>query len=649
MSATATRRLTVLCLGIAALAGLALIVPTNPVKAEKVGVAAAVKPDAFSEGNEIKIGNSVFYNQRINTTGEGLVQVLLVDGSTFTVGPGSDLVIDKFVYDPAKKQGEVVASFSKGVLRFVGGKISKNEGGVTVNTPSGALAIRGGMLQGTPNLFSFVFGDEMKFTGKNGQVTRVYQPNYTLDLTGGVPNVRPTTAQDTAFFMKALAGGGTVVVGGAKTDKPNLTSNFFKNLTMAEITQEGTQNVINGQLDKEEQHVDNPPPPKPPSPPDDGGGPGDPQGEVTVNGYAAGIFVQTSGDSDPLRDSGESDPLRVGGLSSHDPSDVALAFDGEDSLSANLNLFVDFELRPDGLKVGDDGNDKGGASLVFGEPSQVTDSEHFFASLDPSQTKVYGDTTDQENENTLNSAVGVLVSSGAFADALNSSPGENSSTALIQANQVQGPGDIGDITLPDTDLCEGCSFVKWGAWLAYLNFQDTGDNSDNYEVTRKVTAFGWWVAGDVVSQDDLPTDGSASYAGRAVAWVANNRAGQQAIYPAKGNMDMNWDFGKRLGDLKISKFDMAHIEGGLTFAGPMCAPGVGCGTAFGNHFGGPLTVKMTDNLPNDLQSVRGSAIGSFVNNGNLNAAGVIGNWGVSNRGVSNNHYSATGIFAGSKN
>jgi hypothetical protein len=191
--------------------------------------------------------------------------------------------------------------------------------------------------------------------------------------------------------------------------------------------------------------------------------------------------------------------------------------------------------------------------------------------------------------------------------------------------------------------------VKWGAWIAYLNFQDTGDDSDNQdqfgeEVTREVTAFGWWVAGDVVSQDDLPTDGSASYAGRTVAWVANNRAGLQAIYPAAGKMDMNWDFGKRLGDLKISKFDMAHIEGGLTFAGPMCAPGVGCGTAFGNHFGGPLTVKMTDNLPNDLQSVRGSAIGSFVNNGNLKAAGVIGNWG-----VSNNHYGATGIFAGSKN
>jgi hypothetical protein len=261
MSGPYMRRLTVLCLG-SALATFALLA-SGPATAEKVGVAAAVKPDAFSEGKEVKIGNSVFYNQRINTAGEGLVQVLLVDGSTFTVGPGSDLVIDKFVYDPSKGKGEVVASFSKGVMRFVGGKISKNEGGVTVNTPSGALAIRGGMFQGTPNLFSFLFGVEMKFTGRNGVVNRVYQPGYTLDLKGGVPTVRPTTADDTAFFMKALAGGGKVVVGGAKTDNPNPGSLFKKKVDTAEITQEGTQNVIIGQLDKEEAHVPPPPPPPP--------------------------------------------------------------------------------------------------------------------------------------------------------------------------------------------------------------------------------------------------------------------------------------------------------------------------------------------------------------------------------------------------
>src|SRR4029079_15848342 len=121
----------------------------NVACANKMGVAAAVNPDAFSTlagapQTQLNIGKSIFFNERINSTGSGLVQVLLVDGSTFTVGPGSDLVIDKFVYNPSKGTGEITASFSKGVMRFVGGKISKNEGGVTVGTPAGALAIRGG-------------------------------------------------------------------------------------------------------------------------------------------------------------------------------------------------------------------------------------------------------------------------------------------------------------------------------------------------------------------------------------------------------------------------------------------------------------------------------------------------------------------------
>ena len=239
--------------------------------ADKVGTAAAVQPDAFTNGTEMKIGNSIFFNQRINTTGSGLVQVLLVDGSTFTVGPGSDLVIDKFVYDPDKNTGQVVATLGKGVLRFVGGKISKNEGGVTVNTPTGALAIRGGMFQGKVDghgsLFSFLFGVEMKFTGPGGDVHRVYQPGYTLDFTGGVPTVRPTLPADTAFFMKALSGGGQVVTGGNNTNNKEGPAQAVHNtvkVNVSEITQDGSADVVQADAQKAEDQPTPPPPPPPP-------------------------------------------------------------------------------------------------------------------------------------------------------------------------------------------------------------------------------------------------------------------------------------------------------------------------------------------------------------------------------------------------
>ena len=188
----------------------------GPALADKVGVAAAVNPDAFSSlsgtpNQQLKIGKSIFYNERINTTNSGLVQVLLVDGSTFTVGPNSNLTIDKFVYNPRKKTGQIVATFSKGTMRFIGGKLSKNEGGVTVKTPSGALAIRGGMFQGSTSrgVYSFLFGDSLTFRGNNGQTQTVYETGYSLDLSRGSANVRPTTPEDTNAFMQALTSSGT--------------------------------------------------------------------------------------------------------------------------------------------------------------------------------------------------------------------------------------------------------------------------------------------------------------------------------------------------------------------------------------------------------------------------------------------------------
>ncbi len=108
-----SRRLSTLLLTSASVAALSLAWMPSKALADKVGVAAAVHPDAFSGADRVTTGSTIFYNQRINTSGSGLVQVLLVDGSTFTVGPGSDLVIDKFVYDPKKNSGQVVATLGK--------------------------------------------------------------------------------------------------------------------------------------------------------------------------------------------------------------------------------------------------------------------------------------------------------------------------------------------------------------------------------------------------------------------------------------------------------------------------------------------------------------------------------------------------------
>src|SRR5207245_5058272 len=82
------------------------------------------------------IGQEVVFDERITTGPAGQTQVLFVDQSSMSVGPGSDVVIDEFVYDPRAGTGKLAASLTRGVFRFVGDKLSKQDDAVTMQTPS---------------------------------------------------------------------------------------------------------------------------------------------------------------------------------------------------------------------------------------------------------------------------------------------------------------------------------------------------------------------------------------------------------------------------------------------------------------------------------------------------------------------------------
>jgi hypothetical protein len=139
---------------------LSTAAPLASAQAQNYGRVGAVNLDATGTppGGTVRtltIGASIVAKERIRTSSAGATQILFPDQSTLNVGANSDLVIDEFVYNPNSKTGSMVASATKGVLRFVGGQISHNQG-ATLNTPSGSLGIRGGivtvMLPLPPNL-----------------------------------------------------------------------------------------------------------------------------------------------------------------------------------------------------------------------------------------------------------------------------------------------------------------------------------------------------------------------------------------------------------------------------------------------------------------------------------------------------------------
>ena len=123
--------------------GLALPLGAEVPAGTVSGVIPAVQSGQRGALRVVNLGESVIMGQRFVTDGQGSAQLLLADGSSFTIGPNSELVIDRFVYNPEAGTAELAASATRGVFRFIGGAASKSGEGVKINTPVGTAGIRG--------------------------------------------------------------------------------------------------------------------------------------------------------------------------------------------------------------------------------------------------------------------------------------------------------------------------------------------------------------------------------------------------------------------------------------------------------------------------------------------------------------------------
>ena len=646
-----------------------------PAMADKVGVAAAVNPDAFSSlagspKTQLNIGKSIFYNERINTTGSGLVQVLLVDGSTFMVGPGSDLVIDKFVYNPKKGTGELTASFTKGVMRFVGGKISKNEDAVNINTPAGSLAIRGCIVMGkiiSPSNYGFllVYGDYMKLKGMtvfqpgngffatNGQVVMGPPPkNFTNDVMAGLTNSNPPPANPTqpggnppTTFLNAQADVNNIDQFISDATAQQIQETIAKEI--AELVDTSTPNETPVETPGEAPpgpageptiiptipienpsgptEVSNTPPDTGGTPPDTGGTPPDtggtpPPSDTLALGYAAGAFT---------KENRRPNDAPAGTLISYSPTDVALLFDGTTKAFSGgvFNLFS---------------NDDGGAKITFvpvSAPSSI--GATFQQQIEASGIFFGAAATTSDNPNTS-----ILIYERTLATdpptppTFDTTSGQTVTSGTATLVGVTGSGQL---------FCESCDFMKWGAWLAVLDVADHPDaeqeQSDPTDHTTHINAVGWWVAADSLTTiGQLPTMGAASYQGQTIGQVAYNPGeGGWQNFIAKGDVHMDWDFQQRAGILDIKNFgvpgngDMPVLN---SVGNRMDMPGRVAADL--NRFSGPLLGTLGPQGEQPI-TVTGVANGSFAANGNDKTAGIIGNFSVANTG-DRTFYQASGVF-----
>lgn len=153
------------------------------------------KPPAEAE-RVLRVGVDVKANEAITTGAADRAHLLFLDGSSLTVGPQAHLTIDKFIYDPATKTGDLAVHVGEGVFRFVGGRISKSRP-VSVVTPSASLTIRGGIMlidvQPTKTVATFVFGVEMTVIA-NGVKQTVNRPGWQVTTFTGTAPTKPQQA-----------------------------------------------------------------------------------------------------------------------------------------------------------------------------------------------------------------------------------------------------------------------------------------------------------------------------------------------------------------------------------------------------------------------------------------------------------------------
>jgi trimeric autotransporter adhesin len=202
---------------LALLVVVTLVVP-GALAQERVGVNTAVNPDASGTSpgavtRRLVLGMEVVHNEHITTGPGGQTQILFVDESAMTVGPDADMTIDDFVFDPNSSEGQLAMSATKGVLRFVGGQLSKRENAVSLKTPSGTIGVRGGIfvmtLSPTGKLqVVFLYGKGLTVTDNNVTQT-ITRPGYSITVRapGETPSSpTPTSDEALASLLGQLSG-----------------------------------------------------------------------------------------------------------------------------------------------------------------------------------------------------------------------------------------------------------------------------------------------------------------------------------------------------------------------------------------------------------------------------------------------------------
>lgn len=141
-----------------------------PALAAPIGSATKINPSVTGTSGgraaAIAAGDDVMQDETVQTGPAGEAKLRFVDSTNLTVGPGSNIKLDKFVFAGGATASSVVLSTARGAFRFTTGN-SAHEA-YRINTPAASIGVR---------------GTQFSFTVRNGRLN--------LSVEQGVVNVCP--------------------------------------------------------------------------------------------------------------------------------------------------------------------------------------------------------------------------------------------------------------------------------------------------------------------------------------------------------------------------------------------------------------------------------------------------------------------------
>ena len=130
---------------IAAAMAVLITLPIDAGAAFDIGHATAITTNvsAAIDGQTATLatGDTVYENQEIVTDSNGIGEFIFRDDTRLAIGPGSTIVLDRFVYDSNGTVGQVAIGITRGALRFMTG--TGPHDAYVITTPSATIGVRG--------------------------------------------------------------------------------------------------------------------------------------------------------------------------------------------------------------------------------------------------------------------------------------------------------------------------------------------------------------------------------------------------------------------------------------------------------------------------------------------------------------------------